>query len=451
MAKIIVAICKNRGIGLNNIIPWKLIKDLEFFKKTTMNSTVIMGRKTWDSIPKMYKPLSNRENIIVSRNKKGNRFVSSISDAINLAKNDKIFLIGGENIYKEGFKYANEIIITHIDKNYNCDKFFPLISSNFVLNNYQKMSDIDLNSNEKVKFNILNYKLDSNYIHPEIQYLNNIKKIIEYGNIRTDRTNTGTKGLIGLTMRFDISKHFPLLTTKRTFLKGILHELLWFLRGETDAKILQKKGVRIWDGNTSKEFLEKLGHDREEGDGGPIYGFNFRHYGAKYVDCHTDYTGQGFDQVKYVLDLIKNNPTSRRMIINLWNPTIIDDMVLPPCHMVYQFYVFDGKLSCSMYQRSGDMGLGVPFNIASASLMTYIFARLTNLTPGELVHTVGDAHIYLNHLSELEKQIKREPTPLPIIEINPDKNFKKVEDFEYEDFNLIGYIPHNSIKMKMAV
>ena len=288
--------------------------------------------------------------------------------------------------------------------------------------------------------------------HAEYQYLDMVRNIIENGHIKKDRTGTGTKSLFGCQMRYDLSQSFPLLTTKRMFWKGVVEELLWFLRGDTDAKNLTEKGIKIWDGNTSREYLDSIGLTKYEvGDAGPSYSFNFRHFGAKYVDCHTDYLGQGYDQVAEVLRLIREEPHSRRILINLWNPCDLDKVCLPCCHIIYQFYVHDGRLSCSMYQRSGDMGLGVPFNIASGSLMTCIFARLSGLMPGEFIHSIGDTHIYLDHVAALEEQLEREPRPFPIMEIDGNKEYKKVEDFEYGDFMVRGYYPYEGIKMKMAV
>tara|TARA_B110000858_G_scaffold183995_1_gene224825 strand:- start:1542 stop:2921 length:1380 start_codon:yes stop_codon:yes gene_type:complete len=459
MVTIIVAVSSNNGIGFKNKIPWNIKSDIEFFKNTTTKTfdpnkknAVIMGRKTWESIPDSFLPLKNRYNIVVTKSiciSKTDFITSTLDHAIlhakSLKKIETIFLIGGYSIYKEGLKFANSIILTDINKKYKCDVFFPKIPPIFTIKYYSPNKDGEINMRH------IHYVKNIEYEHPEYQYLRALNNIRINGDTRVDRTGVGTKSILGLQMRFDISKYFPLLTTKRVFIKSIIHELLWFLRGQTNVKLLQENGVHIWDGNTTKEFMAKQGQYREDGDGGPIYGFNFRHYGAKYNDCYTDYSGKGIDQVKYVLNLIKTNPTSRRMIINLWNPDVLDQMALPPCLMTYQFYVSNGKLSCSLYQRSGDMGLGVPFNIASATLMTYIFAKLTDLKPGELVHSIGDAHIYLNHLNGLKKQIDRTPTNLPIMKINENKEYKCIEDFEYEDFEVIGYKPHPSIKMAMAV
>ena len=286
----------------------------------------------------------------------------------------------------------------------------------------------------------------------EYQYLNQIKNIIETGYSANDRTNTGTKSIFGSQMRFNLENNsFPLLTTKKMFTKGIIEELLWFLRGDTNSKNLENKGISIWKGNSSREALDNLGFtERQDGDCGPIYGFNFRHFGAEYKDCDTNYTNCGYDQVKEVLRLLKEEPTSRRILINLWDPTSLKDAVLPACHVLYQFKVMGNKLSCSLYQRSGDMGLGVPFNIASASLLTIIFAKLSGLEPYELIHTIGDAHIYLDHEDGLKEQITRTPFQFPSLKII-DRNQCKVEDFCLEDFIISNYQCHEKIKLNMAV
>jgi len=288
-------------------------------------------------------------------------------------------------------------------------------------------------------------------MHEEEQYLNIIKKILKEGIDCDDRTGVGIKSIFGIQMHFDLSKHFPLLTTKKMFTRGITEELLWFLRGETDANILKEKKVRIWDGNSTREFLDKVGLNHlEEGDIGAAYGFQFRHFGAKYIDCKTDYTGQGFDQVDYVLREIAQNPNSRRIVMSLWNPPDLDKAVLPPCHMMYQFRVYNKTLSCSMYQRSGDIGLGVPFNIASAALMTYLFAHIHGLEPGELTHTIGDAHIYNNHIEAMKEQVTRTPLPFPKLNIK-NRDQRNINDYLASDFELLGYMSHPRIKMNMAV
>jgi len=287
--------------------------------------------------------------------------------------------------------------------------------------------------------------------HEEMQYLNLIRKIIESGNRRGDRTGTGTLSLFGAQMRFSLRNGtFPLLTTKKVFYRGIAEELFWFIRGSTSAKELQEKNVRIWDGNSSREFLDSIGlQHREEGDLGPVYGFQWRHFGAEYTDMHADYSGQGVDQLAEVINRLKTKPNDRRIIMCAWNPADLDKMALPPCHCLVQFYVADGELSCQLYQRSADMGLGVPFNIASYALLTVMIAHVTGLTPGDFVHTLGDAHVYSNHVEALKGQLEREPKEFPKIVIK--RKVEKIEDFNIDDFDVVGYQSHPKIVMDMAV
>lgn len=260
----------------------------------------------------------------------------------------------------------------------------------------------------------------------------------------------GTVSIFGAQMRFSLRNQFPLLTTKRVFWRGVAEELLWFIRGSTDAKVLQAKNIKIWDGNSTREFLDAQGfHEREVGDLGPVYGFQWRHFGADYKTCNDDYTKQGIDQLKDVIERIKSNPTDRRIIMTAWNPIDIPKMALPPCHCLVQFYVADGELSCQLYQRSADMGLGVPFNIASYALLTYMIAHVTNLKPGDFVHTFGDAHVYLNHVEPLKEQLKRTPRAFPQLRIK--RQVTDIDDFKFEDFEVVGYDPYPTIKMDMAV
>ncbi|KAI8642611.1 thymidylate synthase [Parasitella parasitica] len=296
-------------------------------------------------------------------------------------------------------------------------------------------------------------------VHEEYQYLDLIKRIIVEGEHRADRTGTGTLAIFAPPqLRFSLKNDIlPLLTTKRVFYRGVLEELLWFVRGDTNSKHLSERNVKIWDGNGSREYLDKLGlTHRKEGDLGPVYGFQWRHFGAKYVDCDTDYTGQGVDQLQEVIDKIKNNPTDRRIILSAWNPADIPSMALPPCHAFCQFYVSTppangerAKLSCVLYQRSCDMGLGVPFNIASYALLTRMIAHVTNLDPGEFIHTMGDTHVYIDHIDALKQQIEREPVAFPTLKFN--REIANIDDFKVEDFVLENYKPLGKIDMKMSV
>ncbi|KAM4606054.1 thymidylate synthase [Polymixia lowei] len=293
-------------------------------------------------------------------------------------------------------------------------------------------------------------KSQFNQFWDERGYLNLIEYILQHGNRKGDRTGTGVMSVFGSQARFSLRDQFPLLTTKRVFWKGILEELLWFIKGSTNAKELSEKGVKIWDANGSRDFLDKNGFtDREEGDLGPVYGFQWRHYGAAYTNMHADYTGQGVDQLQKVIDTIKTNPEDRRIIMCAWNPKDMPHMALPPCHAMCQFYVCDGELSCQLYQRSGDMGLGVPFNIASYALLTYMIAHITGLKPGDFVHTLGDAHIYINHIEPLKVQLRREIRPFPKLKIL--RKVESIDDFRADDFEICDYNPHPPIKMQMAV
>uniref|UniRef100_A0AAF5D2P7 Thymidylate synthase n=2 Tax=Strongyloides stercoralis TaxID=6248 RepID=A0AAF5D2P7_STRER len=286
----------------------------------------------------------------------------------------------------------------------------------------------------------------------EIQYLDLIRNILENGKSRDDRTGTGTISVFGTQSRYSLRNGtMPLITTKKTFWKGIVEELLWFISGSTNAKELSARGVKIWEANGSREFLDNLGFtDRPEGDLGPVYGFQWRHFGAKYRGVDADYTGEGVDQLAEVINQIKNDPFSRRIILSAWNPSDLDKMVLPPCHTLVQFYVQDGELSCHLYQRSGDVGLGVPFNIASYSLLTHMIAKVCGLSTGEFVHTIGDAHIYKNHIDALKLQLTREPYQFPTVKFVGD-NLNTIDNFTSKNIVLENYESHSQIKMDMAV
>ena len=286
------------------------------------------------------------------------------------------------------------------------------------------------------------------------QYLSLLEEIMQNGSKKEDRTGTGTISLFGTQRRYSLENGFPLLTTKKVHWKSVVHELLWFIDGDTNIKYLVDNGVRIWNewpfekfkksseykGETMAEFVEKVNADdafaQKFGDLGPVYGKQWRDF-------------FGVDQLQNVIDQIKNNPDSRRIIINAWNPAQLDKMALPPCHAFVQFYVNDGKLSCQLYQRSADVFLGVPFNIASYSLLTYMIAHVTGLKPGDFIHTTGDTHIYSNHFEQVKEQLSRQPKALPKIKLN--ENVKSIFDFKFEDIELLDYDPHPLIKGAVAV
>ena len=257
-----------------------------------------------------------------------------------------------------------------------------------------------------------------------------MRRVLETGAKKEDRTGTGTLSVFGHQMRFDLSQGFPLITTKKLHLKSIIYELLWFLAGDTNIKYLKDNGVSIWDAWAD-----------ENGDLGPVYGHQWRSWGTS--------DGRQIDQISNLIERIKNNPDDRRMIVSAWNVGEIGQMALPPCHCLFQFYVADGKLSCQLYQRSADIFLGVPFNIASYALLTLMIAQVTGLKPGEFVHTFGDAHLYTNHIEQAKLQLTRDPKPLPEMHLNP--HVKSIFDFKYEDFELVGYEAHPHIKGAVAV
>ncbi len=297
--------------------------------------------------------------------------------------------------------------------------------------------------NQSVFFIFTHYKTVSHYHKKESimrQYLDLVKHVLENGNEKGDRTGTGTKSVFGHQMRFDLNEGFPMVTTKKLHLKSIIHELLWFIKGDTNVKYLQENGVRIWN-----EWADK------NGDLGPVYGHQWRNWNSESID-----------QLAEVIETLKNNPNSRRMLVSAWNPSVLPNTkisfsenvangkaALPPCHAFFQFYVADGKLSCQLYQRSADVFLGVPFNIASYALLTMMMAQVCGYEYGDFIHTFGDAHIYSNHFEQLELQLTREPFPLPTMKMNPE--IKSIFDFKFEDFELVNYQHHPHIKGAVAI
>lgn len=459
---IIAAVDIQNGIGLQNKIPWlDEYSDLADFKKITSEcdsekrqNVIIMGRNTWDSINQ--KALPRRLNIIISSTIKDSLnclVFKNLDDCLeNLEQNyfhkiNKIFIIGGEQLYNEAIAHpmCDKIYLTKIPGKYDCDKFFPVIDNDI----YDKMPVIS--QRDGMEFYI--YEKTKQFNMEEYQYIKLIKKIIYSGSIKDDRTNIGTFSIFGNQMRFNLqNNNFPLLTTKRVFLRGIIEELLWFINGSTDSKLLSDKNVKIWDANGSREFLDNLGFtDREEGDLGPVYGFQWRNWGAEYIDNKSNYSNKGIDQLSNLIEDIKKNPNSRRLILSAWNVADIPKMALPPCHIMCQFYVSDGKLSAQLYQRSGDVGLGVPFNIASYALLLKMIAHVTNYEVGDFVYTLGDAHIYNNHIEALKKQINRIPREFPKLYLKNSETIKNITDFTIDNFDVKDYKPHANIKMQMAV
>jgi len=476
----IVACTAQGGIGKDGQLPWKLAGDMAYFKRVTLDTgdapdaacarqnAVVMGRKTWDSIPAKFRPLAGRVNVVLSRSPaslqlpEGVLAASSLPAALSSldARADvaRCFIIGGAAVYAEALQMPrlSKVHRTLVHGVFECDAFVPAtLPAHLTLDPPAEANAIK--EEKEIKYEIQTFSRATpsgggNQEHEEHQYLNLIRDIMATGVRKGDRTGTGTISKFGCSLRFNLRESFPLLTTKRVFWRGVAEELLWFVSGATNANLLRDKDIHIWDGNGSKEFLSKmgLGH-REEGDLGPVYGFQWRHFGAKYTDMHADYAGQGVDQLAQVIDTIKNNPNDRRILLSAWNPADLGVMALPPCHMFCQFYVDTDKkeLSCQMYQRSCDIGLGVPFNIASYALLTVMIAHVTGLKPAEFIHVMGDTHIYSNHVEALKIQIEREPKAFPTLRIK--REVGDIDSFKFEDFEISGYECHAKLAMDMAV
>jgi thymidylate synthase len=286
--------------------------------------------------------------------------------------------------------------------------------------------------------------------HQENSYINLIKKINDEGNDKPDRTGLGVKSIFGEQLKFNLKDSFPLLTHKKVFFRGVCEELLWFIRGDTDSKILSEKGVKIWDDFGKRDYLDKLGLNYEENHLGPIYSHQWRHFNAKYEGANRDYANTGVDQLANVINELKINPNSRRLFVSAWNPCQIKEMALPPCHVSYQFYVNNNEISCHMYQRSCDILLGLPFNIASYALLTYMIGHICGYTPKELIISLGDIHIYKNQLENeegIDLLLSRKPFQFPKLKIN--RKVHEIEDFKFEDFELIDYQYHPHIKFAL--
>jgi thymidylate synthase len=436
------------GIRYRNKVPWHIPEERAYFDHVTSftrcsskKNALIMGRRTWESLDN---PYPNRINIIISTTvdypsgiqTNPEVFVrTSVTEAVSLAKSldvENIWFIGGQRVYQDCLKYCKRLFIIDIHGQFICDIFSPKID----LSAFTCIAEQYNNSQMLIySKHIYEKKINTN----EQKYLTMIQTVLSRGYKREDRTGCGTLSIFGCVNRYDLTDNkIPLLTTKKMFWRGIVEELLWFIRGETNNLTLKEKNVNIWTPNTN-------GND----DLGPIYGFQWRHFGAEYVDCFTDYSGKGIDQLSNCLDLIKNNPISRRNIMLAWNPSDNSKMALPPCHCLVQFYVNENQLSALVFQRSGDIGLGVPFNIASYSLLIHILAVLSNKTAFELIHVIGDAHIYSNHIEQLTEQTLRIPNQCPSISFK--RIPEKIEDLTYEDITLENYTSYDPIVMEVNV
>lgn len=467
---LIVCIDKNGKIGASktNTIPWNLPDDLKYFKTVTTNTTkteyknvVIMGRNTWCSIPEKYRPLTDRINIVVSTtlvNKphtyEDTYFTNSYESAIELTDTfiniDKTFVIGGSSLYKKALsdKRLRYAYVTHYNKTHaTADVEFPLS---------ELLEKTELISSEPSKTS--SYVSFSKYAVPnkeEKAFQKLLSIIITTGKKSGDRTGTGTLSVFGYQLRYDLESSFPLMTSRKAYMRQILEEFKFIMSGSTDVSKLREKSVHIWDANTTREFLDSRGlHHLPEFDMGPTYGFAMRHYGATYKTCKDDYTNQGFDQLKYVVDTIKKDPTSRRIRISLWEPTHIHDVALTPCLNQFDFYVDEkqGTLSLLAFLRSSDTFLALMWNTTYCAIFCHVIAKLTGLRAGELIMNTANSHLYLNHVEQAKLQASRNPYPYPSACIMKDiETLDDIQKLEVADFRIRGYESHPAIKADMAV
>jgi thymidylate synthase len=474
----------NNGIGIDGKLPWKIRQDMHFFRETTTGHAVIMGRTTWESIGR---PLPGRFNIIISSNcydelKKiqtigyesfdknltieeiaGDPFqekhVKVFSNPAlvlrffrlpaikKIMKNRRRFIIGGETIYNWFFsrRLISNVYQTVIKESYKCDKFFSI-------SRYGKFKTAKIINICDPDKNITNPAIYVRHLEAinteECKILNLLNDIVETGDDRKDRTGIGTRSIFGANLEFSLQGgKFPLTTTRPVPFRHVFYELMWMIQGRTDNKWLNEKGIHIWDGNSTKEFLHKYKLPYEEGLIGPAYGHQMRYAGAPYLDGKADYTGKGEDQLMKVIKLIKTDPCSRRIMINLWNPAVIDKMALPPCAFAYQFYVSNKTLSCRLMQRSSD-SLAFGWNIATASLLTIMLCSICDLKPKKIIWSPNDVHIYNNNIGGVKIQLTRKPRPFPLISVKKPVD-NDITKFNYSDFKLLAYDPHQSIKFNM--
>ena len=489
---------KNRlAIGKNDDLLFKLKDDMKFFKNITTNSLsinskldkniVLMGRKTYFSIPNNYRPLKNRINFVLT-NDPDMLKISPIPKNLKLTKdvyfltldtfkqiyfkyNPNVFVIGGAQIYNIFLNDVtlpgpHKLYITHVqtadlkDLKFETgtapDTFMDNFNSQYKLTGYSEKF-----VTEKLSYRVLYYNL-TDTVSEEYKYLDFMKNILDNGNKRINRTGINTISIFGNQIKFDISQNIPLMTTKSIPFKTICEELLWMCRGDTDAKILEKKNIKIWSSNTSREFLDKQNlQNYPVGVLGAGYGFQWRHFGAKYSPSFADTSKidtnliGGVDQLKYVQDLLQNDPFSRRIMISAWNPTDFKNTALVPCHYSIQFYVTEENgeryLSCMFIMRSSDFDTAACYNCTAYSLLTYILAKKYNFKPKELIFISGDTHIYENHFDQVKEQLLRTPRPLPKISLDNSIITKDWQDITVDDFELIGYFPQKYIPIKMAI
>ncbi len=446
MINIILAVDKNFGIGNNNKLPWYITDELKIFKQKTLNSIVIVGRKTFESLP----PLNDRIIFCITSQScfkpcDNVYFFKSLDEALEKAYifDKQIYVIGGNKIYNTIFsdkKYSTKLIlhISFIKNIYDCDTVFNKSNlDNYYIykcNNYENFSHCELI-----------------YMpYGEYQYLNLVKHVLSHGQLR-DTRNDKTISSFGHNMKFDLRHGFPLLTTKKMYLLAIIEELLFFMRGDTNSKILEEKGINIWSYNTNREFLDKHGFfSRKEGLLGPMYGYQLRYFNADYDENTGKPLNEGLDQLKKIINEIKTNPSSRRLLLTNYNPIQTNIGVLACCHdIINQFYVEDKYLDLFCYNRSSDLFLGLPFNIPSSALFLMIIAKICDLTPRFVYISIGDAHLYKEHVDAAQKIITRIPYIFPNLEIPEINDIEDIEKLSYKDFKITNYNYYPTIKAKM--
>lgn len=444
MINIIIATDTDGGIGYKNRLPWFIPEELKIFREKTIGNIVIIGKRTHDSIPN----LKNRDIFIVSQD---NPLSSCIDKAIILSQDTgkKIWICGGKYVYETFMKNYSHLLDEIHMSIIHCPN---LVSDTFIdlklLQGYLFDKEL-LVSHPKFNHYVLKYKIMEHDC--DVQYINLLRDVYMDGNYRNTR-NSPVKSLFCKHLSFDMNLGFPLLTTKKMFWKGIIEEFIFFIKGETDTKILESKGINIWKGNTCRNFLDSKGfYNRPEGIMGPMYGYQWRFWGADY-DEQTGKPSEtfktfGIDQLQNIIEEIKKSPTSRRLLITDYNPSQVNDGVLPPCHsIIIQFYVNGDKLDMFCYNRSSDLFLGLPFNIASSSLLLHLIAKMTDLQPNILHLSLGDCHIYESHFSAIEEQLTRIPWKLPTLTL---KNITTLKELSSNNFILENYNSHNHIKANM--
>jgi dihydrofolate reductase/thymidylate synthase len=458
---IIVTVDASNGISKKGIQPWNSPDVGKFFRDTTLGkgkNIVIMGRITYEAIPVNNRPLQGRRCVIISRTWKQEdhpeiNIYPSLIDALagvgaNINHYDDVYICGGEQLYNEAIKkfmyLCKKIIVTKFKFDYQCDQHFL----------FDEVKEYPVAADPVKTRDYSRYTFVPKVEHDEYQYLKYLDEIKNFGEAKADRTGTGVRSIFGgVRMVFDLRDRLPIITTKKVSFDMIIKELLFFISGKTDSTVLSKDGVKIWDANTTKKRQEELGLPWDEGDIGPAYGHQWRHFGAEYTGCHEDYTDKGIDQLSQLIQNIRDDPLSRRHILTAWNPAQIGECPLPPCHILAQFNVSGDKrwLDCQVYQRSGDFFLGVPYNLTSYSLLTCMIAHITGLKARKLVHIIGDAHLYNNHIEQAKRQLGRTPRPFPTLSLREATRLHEIDDFTFNSFIIEGYQPWPGISAEMAV